>query len=58
MTDSKMPTRVIVCQGPPLCLLEGDAAIQHAVDGCFLCKIDEYDPVADEWITVQDIARA
>lgn len=29
---------VIVCSGPPLCDLEGNAACKAALDGCPLCK--------------------
>lgn len=30
--------KVIVCAGPPLCNLVGDEAIEHAANGCLLCK--------------------
>ena len=29
---------VIVCQGPPRCSMQGDAAIQAQRDGCYWCK--------------------
>ena len=29
---------VIVCAGPPTCPLEGDEAVQNAVDGCTNCE--------------------
>jgi len=29
---------VIVCQGPPVCMLEGDEAVKAAEDGCPWCK--------------------
>lgn len=29
---------VIVCAGPPDCLLEGDEAVKNAQDGCPRCK--------------------
>lgn len=29
---------VIVCAGPPLCLLEGDEAVASQQAGCPLCK--------------------
>ena len=29
---------VIVCQGPPRCLLEGDEAIAAQVAGCVWCR--------------------
>jgi hypothetical protein len=29
---------VIVCAGPPLCLLAGDAAVAAQQAGCVLCK--------------------
>ncbi len=29
---------VIVCQGPPACLLEGDAAVRAQEAGCEWCK--------------------
>jgi hypothetical protein len=29
---------VIVCAGPPLCNLQGDACIEAADSGCPLCK--------------------
>lgn len=29
---------IIVCAGPPLCALEGDAAMQNQIDGCPLCR--------------------
>lgn len=30
--------QVIVCAGPPLCMLEGDEAVAAAQAGCELCK--------------------
>lgn len=30
--------RVIVCQGPPVCLLEGDEAVRAAENGCSWCR--------------------
>ena len=29
---------IIVCQGPPICLLVGDEAVQTAEAGCPWCK--------------------
>lgn len=29
---------VIVCAGPPLCTLDGDAAVAAGAAGCALCK--------------------
>jgi hypothetical protein len=29
---------VIVCAGPPDCLLQGDEAVRNQVDGCSLCR--------------------
>lgn len=29
---------VIVCSGPPLCLLQGDEAVKNQIDGCPLCR--------------------
>lgn len=37
MSDDDDPM-VIVCAGPPLCLLQGDEAIAAATAGCALCK--------------------
>ncbi len=31
-------TEVIVCAGPPLCAIEGDAAIENAQAGCPNCR--------------------
>lgn len=31
-------SEVIVCCGPPDCLLQGDQAVQNQKDGCPLCK--------------------
>ena len=30
--------QVIVCAGPPVCLLEGDAAVASAQAGCVWCR--------------------
>lgn len=37
MDDDDLPV-VIVCAGPPACLLEGDAAIAAAQAGCVWCR--------------------
>lgn len=37
MSDEGDPM-VIVCQGPPVCMLEGDEANAHQLDGCRWCK--------------------
>lgn len=29
---------VIVCQGPPICLLSGDEAVAHQQAGCVWCR--------------------
>lgn len=29
---------IIVCQGLPFCLLTGDDAFQHQLNGCLQCK--------------------
>ena len=29
---------VIVCAGPPACVLQGDAAIDHQNAGCLMCR--------------------
>lgn len=29
---------IIVCQGPPSCLLVGDDALQSQLNGCLKCK--------------------
>lgn len=29
---------VIVCAGPPDCLLQGDEAVQNQIDGCPRCR--------------------
>ena len=31
-------TEIIVCQGPPACPFEGDAAVQNQIDGCPNCR--------------------
>ena len=33
-----MSSEIIVCKGPPVCTLEGDAAIRNQEDGCPMCK--------------------
>lgn len=33
-----MAGEVIVCAGPPQCLLQDDAAVQNQIDGCPLCR--------------------
>ena len=38
MTDDDEDPEIIVCQGPPVCLLEGDAAVEAAQKGCPWCK--------------------
>lgn len=35
---------VIVCAGPPACLLEGDEAVESAQAGCPMCKRLEVQP--------------
>lgn len=32
------PSMVIVCQGPPRCMLEGDAAMEMQIRGCAFCR--------------------
>lgn len=29
---------VIVCAGPPQCMLQSDEAVQNQIDGCPLCR--------------------
>lgn len=29
---------IIICVGPPLCLLQGDEAVQNQIDGCPKCR--------------------
>lgn len=33
-----VPVEVICCEGPPLCMFEGDAAVTNALQGCPLCR--------------------
>jgi hypothetical protein len=37
-SEDELDPMVIVCQGPPACLLEGDAAMQAQIDGCIWCR--------------------
>ena len=32
------PAEVTVCQGPPICALEGDEAVSFAASGCVWCR--------------------
>lgn len=36
--DDDVDGTVIVCQGPPRCLLEGDAAVKAQQQGCIWCR--------------------
>lgn len=38
MSDHEGAPEVIVCAGPPLCLLMGDEAIEQAMAGCPNCR--------------------
>lgn len=33
-----MAGEVVVCAGPPFCMLEGDEAVQNQIDGCPKCR--------------------
>lgn len=39
---------VIACQGPPRCAFEGEAAVQHQLDGCIWCEVHRRLP-SGEW---------
>lgn len=41
-------SEIIVCTGPPLCLLEGNAAVANAEAGCPLCKHIRLEPDGTE----------
>jgi hypothetical protein len=53
MSDNPM---VICCQGPPICLLQDDAAVQAQIDGCPWCKRIICHPDGTE--TAQEPSRA
>lgn len=42
---------VIVCAGPPVCLMQGDAAIENAAAGCPNCRhvVRRVDGTEDEF---------
>lgn len=42
---------VVVCAGPPVCLLEGDAAMQAVLAGCVWCKRITVHPDGSETVT-------
>jgi len=37
-TPGRDDSEVICCEGPPLCLFQGDEAIENAQAGCPLCR--------------------
>ena len=47
MNDDDLPI-VTVCQGPPRCVLEGDAAVEAAEAGCVWCQRHRLLP-SGEW---------
>ena len=44
-------TRIIVCAGPPACLLQDDAAVDAQNAGCVWCKRIVIDGEGNETIT-------
>ena len=38
MTGNNEPPQVIVCAGPPVCLLENDEAVTAMIAGCVWCR--------------------
>lgn len=50
MRDLGDDPRVVVCQGPPICPLEGDEAVRAAADGCLWCKRITFHPDGSETI--------
>jgi len=38
MDDDEPDPMVIVCQGPPVCLLQDDAAMKAQIAGCPWCR--------------------
>jgi len=36
--DEDDGSEIIICAGPPLCLLQGDEAVQNQIDGCPKCR--------------------
>lgn len=47
--------RVIVCAGPPLCLLQGDEAVAQQQAGCEFCKLITIHPDGSETVTERKI---
>jgi hypothetical protein len=45
--DDRLPS-VIICQGPPRCMLEGDEAVAAAKAGCPWCRRIELLPDGTE----------
>lgn len=46
--DDDEPAMVVVCQGPPRCMLEGDEAVCAAMAGCLWCRRIECLPDGSE----------
>lgn len=38
MTEHDDDPEIIVCAGPPICLLQGDDAVANQLAGCTTCK--------------------
>ena len=54
LPDDDTP-RLVICQGPPLCALEGDNAFSAQERGCPLCKIEQLADDGITWTVVQDV---
>lgn len=53
MSDESL---VIVCQGPPVCRLDGDAAVNAQKAGCVWCKRIYIDSIGRERIVEPGVA--
>ena len=49
--------RVVICQGPPWCLLQHDETpeSQETMLYCRMCRVEQYDLKTGEWIVIQDM---
>ena len=56
MRDNGTDPMVVVCKGPPICMLEGDAACAAIEAGCPWCKRIVIHPDGSE--TVYDVPIA
>lgn len=47
--DGEDPATIYICQGPPVCDFEGDAAVDAQKAGCLWCRRDTL--IGDQWVT-------